>query len=246
MTLVTGGCPVEAVVLDIEGTTTPISFVADVLVPFARRELPRYVHEHLEDDGLGQTIRQLRDEWRRDAGAGAQPPPWDDRGSDVLAASVVAYAGWLMDRDRKSSGLKSLQARAWARGYADGSLRGEVFPDVPPALARWRRAGVAVAIFSSGSVLAQRLLFQTTPFGDLTPWIDAHFDTETGPKISADSYRAIGVALNCPPARTLFVSDALSELEAAGAAGCLAVMCVRHAGDVHPSFPTIRDFTEIA
>jgi enolase-phosphatase E1 len=153
-----------------------------------------------------------------------------------------------MDLDRKSPSLKSLQGLIWARGYRSGELTSEIFPDVGPALERWRAAGLRVAIYSSGSVLAQRLLFGHTPAGDLTPLFSGFFDTAVGPKTSADSYRAIALALECAPARLLFVSDVVAELDAAHAAGCRTALAVRPGNPPQPPAPaadSIRSFNEI-
>jgi enolase-phosphatase E1 len=219
--------PRGAILLDIEGTTTPITFVYDVLFPYARRALPAYVDAHLEDDHLREPIARLREEWQQDVARGETPPEWreDDRGQRV--ASIVAYAEWLMDRDRKAFGLKALQGFITKIGYENGSLHGVVYPDVPVAFARWREAGIPVAIFSSGSVLAQQMIFRTTPHGDLTRWIRAYFDTTVGPKRSAESYRRIASALGCAPSRVLFISDVAAELDAAREAGCETRLCVR-------------------
>jgi enolase-phosphatase E1 len=242
-----GALGIQAVVLDIEGTTTPITFVSDVLFPFARRALPAYVREHLDAPDLREPLGLLHEGWAEDMARGERPPPWCDDNRDERIASITAYAEWLMDRDRKAAGLKALQGHIWAEGYRQGSLRGDVFPDVPPALARWRAAGLSVAIFSSGSVLAQQLLFQTSTFGDLTSWIDAFFDLSVGPKTSPTSYRSIAEALRCLPSRVLFISDAATELDAAQAAGCAVVMCVRpgHPATSDGNFTTVRDFIEI-
>jgi enolase-phosphatase E1 len=132
-----------------------------------------------------------------------------------------------MDRDRKSPGLKALQGHIWEDGYREGALTGDVFPDVPTAFRRWRDAGVRVSIYSSGSVLAQRLLFSSTPYGDLTPHIDRFFDTSVGAKVSADSYRRIAEALGLPASRQLFVSDVVAELDAARGAGYRVLLSVR-------------------
>jgi enolase-phosphatase E1 len=218
---------IEAVLLDIEGTTTPITFVYDVLFPFARKALRSYLHDHLEAPALREPLLQLHAEWTRDADQGAPPPPGPDASRDERADSVAAYAEWLMDRDRKATGLKALQGYIWADGYDAGLLHGDVFPDVPAALARWSAAGIRVAIFSSGSVLAQQMLFRTTVHGDLTRWIAAFFDTSAGPKQSPESYRSIAATLRCPPHRIAFISDVPAELEAARAAGCTALLCVR-------------------
>ena len=151
-----------------------------------------------------------------------------------------------MDRDRKSTGLKSLQGRIWEGGFRAGALRAHVYPDVRPALERWRGQGRRVAIFSSGSVLAQRLLFAHTTEGDLTPMIDGYFDTTTGPKREAASYARIAAALGAPPAAVMFVSDVAAELDAARAAGLRTALCVREAA-VPPAsdHPVLRSFGEL-
>jgi enolase-phosphatase E1 len=204
---------IEAILLDIEGTTTPISFVYDVLFPYARAHVRDYLRDHPDADAFAQ----LRQEWA------AEPPANDAPPQGEIATCVE----WLMDRDRKSPGLKALQGLIWQRGYRDGTLRGEVFPDVPPALERWRKGGIKTAIYSSGSVLAQRLLFGTTAFGDLTPLLTGFFDTSSGIKTSSESYGRIAGALECPPDQVLFVSDVMAEVDAAQVAGCEALLCIR-------------------
>jgi enolase-phosphatase E1 len=218
---------VAAVVLDIEGTTTPISFVQETLFPYARARLRGFLAATVERDDVEDAVRLLRDERARESGDGPPPPSLVDAPPQAARGSVAAYAHWLMDRDRKSPGLKRLQGLIWERGYEDGTLRGEVFPDVPPALKRWHRQGLTVAIYSSGSTLAQRLLFGRSSAGDLTPFIGAYFDTGTGAKQSATSYRRIAASLGVPGAALLFVSDVPAELDAARSAGCEVVLCCR-------------------
>ena len=140
-----------------------------------------------------------------------------------------------MDRDRKAPGLESLQGQIWAGGFREGTLNGEMFPDVPPALGRWHDAGVRVAIYSSGSVLAQRLVFGTTPYGDLTSLMYRFFDTAVGPKTSADSYRRIAEAVEVTPSRVLFISDVSKELDAARESGMQTLLCVRPPAQLPPS-----------
>jgi enolase-phosphatase E1 len=140
---------------------------------------------------------------------------------------AAAYAEWLMERDRKSPGLKLLQGRIWERGYRAGVLKGEMFPDVAPALRRWRDAGLDVAVYSSGSELAQRLIFGSTADGDLTRLVSRFFDTAVGAKNTPDSYRRIASALGRSPDRCLFISDVSAELDAARSAGYAVRLCVR-------------------
>jgi enolase-phosphatase E1 len=225
---------VAAVVLDIEGTTTPISFVYETLFPYARARMRGFLAATVEREDVEDAVRLLCDEQARESGDGAPPPRIVDAPPQATRASAAAYADWLMDRDRKSPGLKRLQGLIWERGYEDGTLRGEVFPDVPPALRQWHDQGVPVGIYSSGSVLAQRLLFGRSTAGDLTPFIEAYFDTATGPKQSPASYRRVAAALGVPVANLLFVSDVPAELDAASTAGCKAVLCCRPG---NPSVP---------
>jgi enolase-phosphatase E1 len=236
-----GGAHVRVVLLDIEGTTTPITFVTDVLFPYARERVLDFLRRRGEEAAVREDRRRLREEHAADARAGASPPPGT---GDV--ASEVAYVHWLMDRDRKSTGLKALQGRIWEEGYARGDLRGDVYADVPPAFERWRRQGRAIAIFSSGSVLAQRLLFRHTPLGDLTPFLAAHFDTTTGGKREADSYRRIATLLSHAPHEVLFVSDVAAELDAARAAGMGTALCWREPAPAPPSeHPVVMTFAVV-
>ncbi|MFN2570860.1 MAG: acireductone synthase [Gemmatimonadales bacterium] len=238
---------IRAVLLDIEGTTTPIAFVHEVLFPYARARLRAYLTAHAADPELRGDIELLRAEH---AAESAQPavPAWNS--SDDLA-SAASYANWLMDRDRKSTALKSLQGKIWEAGYRTGELqgKGEVYPDVRPALARWRDAGKMIAIFSSGSVQAQRNLFANTTDGDLSAFLSGYFDTTTGPKRVAASYGRIAAALRRAPGEILFVSDVAEELDAARAAGMHTTLCDRAGGapDAPPTdHPRIRSFAELA
>jgi enolase-phosphatase E1 len=236
----------DAILLDIEGTTTPVRFVYEVLFPFARRHLGAYLDARQGSGELSEIVALLGGEWAEDAARGQVPPPWT-AGADPDPHAIVPYVLWLMDRDRKSPGLKRLQGLIWERGYRSGALTSELFPDVAPALRRWRSQNVPVAIYSSGSVLAQRLLFSHTAAGDLTPCLAAFFDTSVGAKTSPDSYRRIAGALERPPGRLLFVSDATKELDAAHEAGCRVLRCVRPGHTDPPgSFASIRSLDEIA
>ena len=152
-----------------------------------------------------------------------------------------------MDRDRKSTGLKSLQGKIWEAGYRTGDVRGQVYADVAPALARWQGQGRDIAIFSSGSVQAQQCLFANSTAGDLSPFIRAYFDTTTGPKTAAQSYQRIAAALERPPAQVLFLSDVAAELDAARQAGLHTRLCMRPPAPAPPSsgHPVIRTFDEV-
>lgn len=239
---------VRAILLDIEGTTTPIAFVHETLFPFARRHLADFLQAERDTPALHELAQRLAAERAAEARRGEQPPPWRTDSPDAQLASLAAYVGWLMDRDRKSPGLKELQGLIWERGYQAGTLRGEVFADVAPAMRRWRAAGLDIAIYSSGSELAQRRLFESTASGDLTPLIAAFFDTRVGPKTSEDSYAHIAAALRLAPAEVLFVSDVAAELQAARAAGFQVVLSVRPGNAPQPAVEgarTVHSFDEI-
>ena len=208
----------RAILLDIEGTTTPIAFVKDVLFPFARSNAASFLAAHRQEPEVQADLALLVEERRRDVQDGA--PPGDS--SDPLP-----FLFWLMDRDRKSTALKALQGRIWRDGYESGALVSEVYPDVVPALARFRAAGIGVSIYSSGSVLAQRLLFAHTNGGDLRPYLSAYFDTTAGGKKEPASYTRIASELGLAPGQILFVSDAAEELDAAEQAGMEVALCVR-------------------
>jgi enolase-phosphatase E1 len=177
----------------------------------------------------------LREEHAADIEQGVAPPPLIDEPREVQLESFTRYVHWLIDQDRKSTGLKSLQGKIWKQGYLDGSLRAPLFADVLPALERWQSAGMKVAIFSSGSVLAQQLLFAHTEAGDVTRFIDAHFDTTTGSKTASDSYQEIAAALRLPILEVLFISDVVKELDAAREAGMQTLLCVRPGNPPRPS-----------
>lgn len=232
---------IRGVVLDIEGTTTPIAFVHDVLFSYARTHVKTFLTKHAEE--VHNDIELLRKEHATDLQNGNQPPPLTTE-----IESVVNYVNWLIDLDRKSTGLKSLQGKIWHEGYAGGTLRSQVFPDVAPALARWRVAGLSISIFSSGSALAQQLLFAHTEAGDLTSFISNYFDTSVGKKGEPESYRRIAETIGLEPGDLLFVSDVVTELAAANEAGMKAVLSIRPGNQPQQhaeQYQTIESFDEL-
>ncbi len=218
---------VRAFLLDIEGTTTPIDFVSRTLFPYARQRLEEFLRRHAKEPGVREDIDGLRKHHSADAAQKLEPPPWVENSPDADVSSAIAYARWLMGRDSKCTPLKSLQGKIWQEGYQKGELHGEVYPDVPPAFARWSQQEKRICIFSSGSVLAQKLLFSTTTAGDLTRFIRAYFDTTTGAKSDPQSYLRIAGSLALAPRNTLFISDVVKELDAARQAGMQTALCVR-------------------
>ncbi|HVQ37462.1 MAG TPA: acireductone synthase [Pyrinomonadaceae bacterium] len=221
---------VRAILLDIEGTTTPIEFVYKVLFPYARRQVREFVHEHYHSESLQPDILALKAEHRSDREQGHQPPEWSGDSVDDQVEASTQYVYWLMEQDRKSKALKSLQGKIWEGGYLDGSLQGQVYPDVLPAFKRWREQQRSIHIYSSGSVLAQKLLFAHTTDGDLTNYLNGYFDTGVGAKAEASSYQVIANEIRSAAAGILFVSDVSAELDAARTAGMVTALCVRLGG----------------
>jgi enolase-phosphatase E1 len=226
--------------LDVEGTVAPISLVYEQLFPYARQRFSEFLEQNGGDAAVKADLALLAEENRADRDA-PQVAEAADRDQ------AVAYLNWLMDKDRKSTALKSLQGRIWKKGFESGALKGTLFADVPAALARW---GVyaQVAIYSSGSVDAQRLLFRHSIFGDLTGRIAAYFDTRTGPKTAAASYARIAEAMGIEPGQALFLSDVVRELDPAREAGFGTRVVVRDGNaaviDAH-EHRAIRSFDEV-
>ena len=191
------------ILTDIEGTTSSISFVKDVLFPYARRELPRFVRER----GHEPEVRRWLDQVALENGGLCQD-----------AMIVETLQGWI-DEDRKHTALKALQGMVWEAGYASADFAAPVYPDAADALHRWHAAGHRLAVYSSGSVPAQKLLFGHSDAGDLSGLFSAWFDTAIGGKREAASYARIADALEVAPAGILFLSDGVAELDAAREAG---------------------------
>src|ERR1043166_1040691 len=178
----------QAVLLDIEGTVTPISFVHEILFPYAREHVNNYLSQHLHQPEVQADITKLREEQARDTEELRNPP------IDSID-TLVTYVNRLIDLDRKSPGLKSLQGKIWKAGYDDGSLKSPVYPDVVAAFERWREAAIRINIFSSGSWQAQEFFFSHTDCGDPPCFIDQFFDTSVGKKMDPQSYVVIAASL---------------------------------------------------
>jgi enolase-phosphatase E1 len=218
----------RGILLDIEGTTSSISFVYDVMFPYVRKHLTYEVLTNWEDPDYIAAHEAIA----RDAGHPSLAA-WlathrlsrDNplRAADIVCREVIRQ----MDADLKTTGLKQLQGLIWKTGFESGALKAHVYDDVPPALAAWSAAGKDVRIYSSGSMQAQKLFFGHTIAGDLLGHFRGHYDTTTGPKKEADSYRRIAGDFDLPPGEILFASDIVDELDAARAAGLQTVLVVR-------------------
>ncbi len=215
------------ILLDIEGTTTSVDFVYKTLFPYASRKLESFFKEHVRDPEIQSLIQDLQVQHDADERSGLNPPDWLDHSEETRLQLSVTYCQWLIARDSKCTPLKSLQGKIWQQGFASGELHGEVYPDVPAAFERWRRQKKIICIYSSGSVLAQQLLFRTTLSGDLTSYISVFFDTRVGPKTEGASYQKIAASFSFASQQFLFISDAPKEVEAAQSVGMQALLCVR-------------------
>jgi enolase-phosphatase E1 len=230
----------QAVLLDIEGTVTPISFVHEVLFPYVRANVESYLTQHVNHPEVQDDITKLQEEQESDTKELRQPR------IDSID-TVVTYVNRLIDLDRKSPALKSLQGKIWKAGYNDGSLKSPIYNDVIEAFERWRHKAIKINIFSSGSVQAQQLLFANTEAGDLTRYIDQYFDTSVGKKMDPQSYLTIASKLSLNPTQVLFVSDVVAELDAANNAGMQTRLCVRPGNPPQPDggFQRITTFREL-
>lgn len=212
---------VSHVLMDIEGTTCPVNFVADTLFPYASEHLGEFLRSRRDDPAVKALTEEVESAWRSDPDPQARVL-WQQRGwgaSSAAPDAVLPYLQWLIRLDRKQTTLKELQGLVWAEGYGSGELRAPLFPDVADRLRQWHGEGKVLAVYSSGSVTAQQLLYNFSNGGDLRPLFTHWFDTRSGSKHKCASYLSIASAMNVPPASILFVSDAVAELDAAAEAG---------------------------
>lgn len=220
---------IKAVLTDIEGTTSAVSFVLDVLFPFAARHLPDFLRTHADDHEVDVQLRAVR----LDSG---EPLADVERVIEILLEWIAA--------DRKATPLKALQGMVWEKGYQAGQLKGHVYPDAVEALKRWYQQGYELYVYSSGSIQAQRLIFGCSEAGDLSALFSGYFDTTSGPKREVKSYRTITEAIDRPAGEILFLSDIVEELDAARAAGMATCGVARDGGNL-AGHPCVDSFAEI-
>ena len=203
---------IRAVLTDIEGTTSSIDFVRDVLFPYARLHLPAYVETHTDEAEVQHWLHEAAKE------AGIM---------EATRGEIIDLLLRWIDEDRKSTALKALQGLIWREGYESGAYVSHMYPEVAGRLRAWHAQGLKLYVYSSGSVPAQKLLFGFSESGDLTPLFSGYFDTETGHKRESASYRRIAEAIGLPPAEVLFLSDIREELDAARDAGMRTTQLIR-------------------
>ncbi|MDF7660639.1 acireductone synthase [Erwiniaceae bacterium L1_54_6] len=221
---------IRAIVTDIEGTTSDIRFVHNVLFPYARQHLAAFVREHQAEQGVAAALDAVREE------SGAPEASLDE-----VIATLLSY----IEQDRKSPGLKALQGMIWRDGYVEGQFTGHLYPDVLPAFERWRQQGKALYVYSSGSVAAQKLLFGYSDEGDLTSLFSGYFDTGVGAKRETQSYRNIAQQIGVEPSELLFLSDIHQELDAAADAGWRTLQLIRGEADSESRHRQVNDFSQI-
>ena len=222
---------IKTIVTDIEGTTSSLSFVKDVLFPYSRQHMAEFVRAHAQEPA----VRHELDEVRRLSG------------KNLTEAEVIEQLTRWIGEDKKLTPLKSLQGMIWEDGYKKGDFKGHMYEDAVRHLQKWKQAGIRLYVFSSGSVQAQKLLFAHTVYGDLTPLFSGYFDTNIGSKREADSHRKIAAAIGASPADILFLSDIKEELDAASAAGMQVIWLMRDSAvDPNAVHRQVKSFDEIA
>jgi enolase-phosphatase E1 len=224
----TGRLPV--ILTDIEGTTGSIRFVHEVLFPYARERMAAFLAAHRDEPAVRAEIEAVARE------TGVAP--------DDLSRITAVLIGWI-DEDRKATPLKALQGMIWKDGFTSGELIAHIYPDAAARLRGWHEAGHRIFVYSSGSIAAQKLYFAHTSEGDLTPLLDGYFDTTTGGKREAESYRAIAARIGVAPADIVFLSDVEAELEAAEQAGLRTVWLTRDGRPEGATRPSVSSFEEI-
>lgn len=221
---------IRAIVTDIEGTTSDIRFVHQVLFPYARERLGEFIRNHFNDAEVAAPLAALREEI-------AQPTADNEQ--------LIAVLYRFMDEDRKSTALKALQGIIWRSGYHKGDFRGHLYPEVAEQLACWQQQGLQLYVYSSGSVEAQKLLFGYSEAGDLQPLFSGYFDTHVGAKREITSYQNIAQAIGLVPSELLFLSDIYQELDAARAAGWHTCQLIRDAADPLSQHQQVNRFDHI-
>lgn len=221
---------IRAIVTDIEGTTSDIRFVHNVLFPYARERLAGFVTAEQYKEPVSTILNNLREEV-------AQP--------EATAAELIEVLFAFMDEDRKSTALKALQGIIWRDGYVNGDFKGHLYPDVLPQLEKWKAQGIDLYVYSSGSVAAQKLLFGYSDEGDITHLFSGYFDTLVGAKRDVQSYRNIATQIGLPPASILSLSDIHQELDAAEAADFRTTQLIRGDDDVASHHHQVHSFSNI-
>jgi enolase-phosphatase E1 len=229
---------IRAVLTDIEGTTSSISFVKEVLFPYAAKAMLPFLEKNWQDENVIKQIEALRAE--------------TEQSVDTAEQANAILQSWIK-ADKKATALKALQGMIWKAGYEDGSYRAHMYPDVDHQLRKWQEQGIALYVYSSGSIAAQKLFFRHSEAGDLTPLFTDYFDTTSGGKREEASYRCIAQSIGFTESEILFLSDIKEELDAAKSAGMKTMLLDRQhtsppsiiQSTSHTSHPCVDSFSEI-
>jgi enolase-phosphatase E1 len=248
---------IRHLLLDIEGTTCPVNFVSDVLFPYARQQLLPYLKRNHSKASIRSLLAEVHAAWKNDRSPeaitlakGLNREGHDSESvqpQDLSPEEACIYLNWLIKHDRKVTVLKDLQGWIWEEGYLKNELIAPLFTDVPAALKRWHEKGMELAVYSSGSVQAQKLLYAHTNAGDLSPLFSHWFDTHTGAKTEPQSYTTIATLLHAKPGEIVFISDSPAELAAARSAQMISIFSYRP-GNPHlqaEGYPKIETFADL-
>lgn len=241
--------------LDIEGTTTSLKFIKDVLFPYIKKNLAKYLREKWHTEEVAATLTRLMRQEERDMRDGLQPPKiWkitETNDMNKVIDSIVSNVVWQMDSKRHNTALKQLQILVWVYGYENNELRGHVYDDVSVSFRRWRSMGIRLFVYSTGMAVAQQLLFSNSNQGNLLNLIENYFDVLVGPKTNSASFRKLAnYYMNVPTHQVLFITDAPDEGKAAKEAGCQVVLVQRPENkkismSLSQEFPIINSLTQI-
>jgi len=235
----------QHVLLDIEGTTCPVCFVSEVLFPYAQQQMPIFLADQEQNQIVRDLLEQVFAAWDQD------PEPeavsLGERYPQKNSEAAVRYLSWLIGKDRKLTPLKELQGLIWRQGYDKGILKAPLYSDVPGALNRWHKTGLGLSVYSSGSIKAQKLLYQHSTHGDLSNLFSHWFDTKIGNKYHKESYFKIAKTLNTNPSQIVFISDSKSELNAAQDAGFKVLFSQREDNPEKDNgdYKAIKNYTEL-
>ncbi|ELR99657.1 acireductone synthase [Gloeocapsa sp. PCC 73106] len=222
---------IRAIVTDIEGTTSSLSFVKDILFPYARAKIGPYLRANRENQAIQEQLDGVRSITNK---------------PNLSLEEIISQLIQWIDEDQKITPLKTIQGLLWEEGYQRGDYQGHIYPDAVTMLRKWYQDNIPLYVYSSGSVYAQKLLFAHTAYGDLTSLFQGYFDTKIGAKTETESYDKIAQTLNIPPGQILFLSDRLEELDAAKQAGFQTRWLVREGlNELEGSHEQVKDFSLI-
>ena len=237
----------RVILLDIKGTTTPESFFRVTLNEYMKENLLEFLERFHSIPEIKSNLADLKRMHSDEIRAGEKPPAWNagDRQSDLKC--IVEYCSWLIDHDSTAPPLRYLEDFVWEEGYRTGKLHGEVYPEMPDVLARWKSMGLKICVYASGSVFSQQLIFGSTKYGDLMPLIKGFFDISVGTKDSTGSYSRIAGILKVKPEEIIYFSASISELKAARKAGMKVVLMERDTalGSNDEELESISDFSDL-